>query len=537
MGFGSLPAYQVPNGLNFQPVANALSDVARSNQDYARMDLDAQRLGMERQTLDLNRQRTDSELQTAGLTRQSMQQQIREQHIQALSPLLQNIMDEPDATTRAQKLERFYASDPSIKTDLKAAGIDVDNPQTVPGQVLAILHGDPVAYRAKQLANEKAQLDIDASKFQKVAPGEVPYTFQNGKWGPVGGPQQDIFTRAGYGPNGEAPGTWGQAAAPGGSAGATGAPPVPAQSDNSSGTSSAAPTARGAPPPAPIPSRQFQRMNYTGADYPQGLPQAGDPTALASGAAAPGAQTTPGYFSPEDVQRARLMSGASPREVSALMHTPGAVQRDNYARWQGKYSADVENTRKSLAPVLSMMEDIKRAAMEAGPDTLHMATGPNYGSDDPKSWNPLPNTSGGSYQAIRAFLNNMTLGAPDTVSTTFGSPRDSNAAYALNTKMQHLKKAVATLYKSVPGAGGKGGGTDQSQRELEDAIGEMMKTADPETFFSILHDATNTARGLGAYDPLPRSEKYSPWGADGKPIKQTEQLPSAGGFKYLGPAR
>ena len=498
MAFGQLPAYQGGNALNFQPVQNALSDVAQTNQQYARM-------AQQQQSIDLEKQRTASELQTLGLQRQQLQGHITKQHIDAAGGLIQDAANDPDPASRQQKMLKLNSVDPMLGEEFKRVGIDVNHPDAAL-QANAMLRGyqNPLDVRTKELANQTAQQNLDMGKFQKVAPGEVAYTFQNGKWGPIDGGSADPFTKAGYGPNGEAPGTWGTpAAAPGGGAGAPSSPGAP----------QVAPGQQGAMPP-----EQFNRTNFTGASYPQGLPQTGDPTALASGAAAPGMQSTPAYFSPDDVQRARLEAQMSPRLATALSHTQGAVSRDAYGKEIGHDQAATENTRKSLAPVLSMMEDIKRDATAAGPATLHMATGPNYGSEDPKSWNPLPNTSGGSYQAARAFMNNWMAGAPDAVSSALGAPRDSNAAYALNTKMQHLKKAVATLYKSVPGAGGKIGGTDQSQRELEDAIGEMMKTADPETFFSILHDATNTARGLGAYDPLPRSEKYSPWDANGKPI-------------------
>lgn len=507
-----------PYALDFTPLNTGLNQLAGDAFKMQAADFYQQRLGMEKQ-------RTESDLATAGLGREAEAAKLYGGVAEAGLAL-------PDGPQRQQVWQRILQSHPEMATHIKNNGID---PADYNGGLNA-LSNEARGYRApedveaRRLQNELTQTQIDAGRIIPMQPGGYALRFdRNGNMTTIGG--GDAFSD--YGPNGEAPGTF---QAP---AGAHGQPQPAAPSARGS---SAPPTPQqgGAtqPQPQPQPSPQAQSQaplhDYAAgyAGYANG-PQAGTPTALASGDAAPGMQKFPPLYSPEDVQRLRREEHMSPRMATAAQNTEGSIERNEYGREMGKNIANFENTRKSLDPVLAMMDDIKQDAIKAGPGILHMATGPTYGSNDGSSYLPGIATSGGAYQAARKGISDILH--PWQMVT--GEQNDADKAYALNTKMQHLKKAVATLYKSVPGAGGKGGGTDQSQRELEDAIGEMMKTADPETFFQILHDATNTARGLGAYEPMARQERYSPWDASGKLIQQPQAAPQngQGGWKYVAP--
>src|SRR4051794_35217953 len=102
MAFGQLPAYAGGNALNFQPITNALSDVAQTNQANARLGLENQRLGMDAERLGLEKTRAASEMQTAGLQRQGLQQNIDQKDVEQFAARVGATASEPDPNKKAQ---------------------------------------------------------------------------------------------------------------------------------------------------------------------------------------------------------------------------------------------------------------------------------------------------------------------------------------------------------------------------------------------------------------------------------------------------
>ena len=112
-----LPAYVMPNALNFQPIQNALSEVAASAQKNRQLDMEQERLGLEKQ-------RTASQLEAAKLEHEK-------NLARHYGGLAQQWLSEPDAVKQADMFERVFTADPRFKKMLE---------QHLPKDV----HGDPI---------------------------------------------------------------------------------------------------------------------------------------------------------------------------------------------------------------------------------------------------------------------------------------------------------------------------------------------------------------------------------------------------------
>jgi hypothetical protein len=100
--------------------------------------------------------------------------------------------------------------------------------------------------------------------------------------------------------------------------------------------------------------------------------------------------------------------------------------------------------------------------------------------------------------------------------------------------MQHLRDAIGSAVKALPGS--KGGTTDQDQALVLDMVGKALNAPTPEAFYKILHDAENTLRGRAGLPALPERESYLPpeWTQSQGQGAPAAEAPSTSGFKYLG---
>ena len=159
MAFGSLPAYQGGNALNFQPVQNALSDVAQTNQNYAKM-------AQQQQSIDLEKQRTASELQTQSLQRQGLQQQQQAEAQKLHGGVAQAILNAPPDQQGALG-QRYIAAHPELQQHIAANGFD---PADVKGWATSLR--DEALGPQNPLDVEQKQAQIAASK-QATEAGKI----------------------------------------------------------------------------------------------------------------------------------------------------------------------------------------------------------------------------------------------------------------------------------------------------------------------------------------------------------------------------
>ena len=197
-----------------------------------------------------------------------------------------------------------------------------------------------------------------------------------------------------------------------------------------------------------------------------------------------------------------------------LNNDPGSKYATTYAAKTAEDNASLNYKQKMTAPLLTQIQHMRQLATDAGADVLTKATGPDYSEGQDGSWLPgflHPDTSGQPYQNVRSWAHwadvpGRALGWDDAGSY--------DKAAKLNLQMQHLKKMIGAQVKALPGSKGGGASTDQDQALVLDAVGEALHAQDPETFFSILHDAENGLRARSGMPPLPVPKSYVPdqWG-------------------------
>lgn len=246
-----------------------------------------------------------------------------------------------------------------------------------------------------------------------------------------------------------------------------------------------------------------------------------------------------------------LLANGGKGAASILTQDPGAQYRRNYATTQGTNAANLKYKQDMTTPLLDRIHDFANIGTKAGPDVLPLATGPNYGREDNANdhgflhnlindasdlYNGVTNgnlamatgqdTASQAYQASRAAR----LGSGDP-----SKPNEYDKALSANIEMQHLRDAIGSAVKGLPG--GKGGSTDQDQSLVLDMVGKALNAPNPEAFYKILHDAENTLRGRANLPALPEKDSYLPdeWqkkpplGPPGSP-----PAPASSGFKYIG---
>lgn len=242
-----------------------------------------------------------------------------------------------------------------------------------------------------------------------------------------------------------------------------------------------------------------------------------------------------------------LLANGGKGAAGILNQDPGAQYRRTYATTQGANAANLKFKQDMTNPLLDRIHDFADIGTKAGPDVLSLATGPNYSrgeeadhsgflhnliNDGSDLFNGLINgnlamatgqdSASQAYQASRAAR----LGSGDP-----SHPNNYDKALAANTEMQHLRDAIGSAVKGLPG--GKGGSTDQDQSLVLDMVGKALNAPNPEAFYKILHDAENTLRGRAGLPALPEKDSYLP-DAWTKPAPQQSAAPAPSGFKYLG---
>ena len=184
MAFGNLPAYQGGNALNFAPVTNALSDVAQTNQQYARM-------AQQQQSIDLEKQRTASELQTQGLQRQGLQQQQQAEAQKLHGGVAQAILNAPPDQQAAMG-QRYIAAHPELQQHIAANGFD---PADVKGWATSLRDEalgpqNPLDTQIKQANLAQTQQATEAGKNVIVPMGAS--VLHNGQMVPGSGDTNDL---------------------------------------------------------------------------------------------------------------------------------------------------------------------------------------------------------------------------------------------------------------------------------------------------------------------------------------------------------
>ena len=194
-----------------------------------------------------------------------------------------------------------------------------------------------------------------------------------------------------------------------------------------------------------------------------------------------------------------VMMNGGKGAASILTQDAGSQYQKKRANVQAENQANLEYKQALTKPLLDRIQDFRNIGTKAGPDVLQKATGPNYGGDGGLSSYVLPDTSSQSYQALRAASQHMN---PLSDQGSYDKARDANL------EMHHLKDAIGSAVKALPGS--KGPTTDQDQALVLDMVGKALNASNPETFYKILHDAENTLRGRSGLAARPDQDSYLP---------------------------
>lgn len=251
------------------------------------------------------------------------------------------------------------------------------------------------------------------------------------------------------------------------------------------------------------------------------LPAPGDPTSFTGDSAS--GMTTPSRIS-ADTKRAMAYDLAlnNGKGMSAILNNdPGSKYATRYAEKTAEDNAAINMKQKMTLPMLDIVHGMREKIAAAGSDIADMATGPDYGktSDDP-TWLEagakafLPDTSGEFYQNARAAVReglNDTLGyIPAFSGWTQGLADRGYKARDLNLELHHLVKGIGAGVKAIPGTKGGGTSTDADQALVLDAVGEAMHAGNGKTRDNILYDAENILRARAGMPRLPPPDGYTP---------------------------
>jgi hypothetical protein len=197
--------------------------------------------------------------------------------------------------------------------------------------------------------------------------------------------------------------------------------------------------------------------------------------------------------------------------ASIINQSPAHEAARTYQKHIGQNNAELENTRRGVKPLIEQIEGLEATMAEAGPKVAGKAIGPNYAPSG--DYNPakfiLPDTSSQSYQNLRAVMP--------------WSGKEETDAAALNNRLHHFKKGIATLFKAIPGSG-KSGATDQAQATLEEMVDAALHARNPEEFYKITHDAKNFLRSMGQQPVAEEPDKFTPKHWDGVPDEAVAEL-------------
>jgi hypothetical protein len=194
--------------------------------------------------------------------------------------------------------------------------------------------------------------------------------------------------------------------------------------------------------------------------------------------------------------------------LSAILdRDPSVIARQAYAKQQGDNAFKIQNLREAIGPYRDLIDKFRQVGTEAGPDVLPLAIGPSYTDETQQgARSPVANAiSDITNAATGAYHGNYALATgADTSSGAYQAQRaardPSNPLYqkalGVNTRLQHLKNAVAMAFKSLPGSSGGSGATDQAQGIVSNMVGEALKAPDAEKFFEIIQDAQDSLNVL-----------------------------------------
>lgn len=275
---------------------------------------------------------------------------------------------------------------------------------------------------------------------------------------------------------------------------------------------------------------------------------------------APG--TPPDRLSP-DTMRAfaiDLLANNGKGAASILTQDPGSQYRRTFANTQATNAANLKYKQDMTTPLLDRIHDFANIGTRAGKDVLSLAIGPNYAPQDADHQGVAHNFindavnlgtgiwNGNLAQATGQDIASQAYQAQRAARYGSGDPNNPNnydKALATNIELQHLRDAIGSAVKALPG-GSKGGTTDQDQALVLDMVGKALNAPTPDAFYKILHDAENTLRGRAGLPALPEQESYLPpeW-SGGEQLRQAMSnrqsfLPSdqdgapSAGFKYIG---
>ena len=239
------------------------------------------------------------------------------------------------------------------------------------------------------------------------------------------------------------------------------APQAPSQSQATPGPQGALPSVPGIAVGGQQPPSQIRPRTPIVAD------NAGDITASA-GAVKQGRGFVPDLMSPEDEAMLFLAQRGQHGAAALMRQMPGQIYRDTAAKQRATDDVARSNSQANAEGPLQLMDDWKKIAESAGPDVLAKATGPFMNEE--------------KWQKFRQTVPYLTEQAK------------WDQAYNVNIRMQHMKEMLGAQMKML---GQGGGGTDQQQTVVMDAVGKAMHASNPETFFAIMHDATNGVKVLG----------------------------------------
>lgn len=247
-----------------------------------------------------------------------------------------------------------------------------------------------------------------------------------------------------------------------------------------------------------------------------------------------------------------LMANGGKGAASILTQDPGSQYRRTYATTQGANAANLKYKQDMTNPLIDRIHDFENIGTKAGPDVLPLAIGPNYAPQDAKDNSFIHNTINDVTNLATGIYNGNLAQATgqDTASQAYqaqraaryGSgdpahPNNYDKALSTNIELQHLRDAIGSAVKGLPGS--KGGTTDQDQSLVLDMVGKALNAPTPEAFYKILHDAENTLRGRAGLAALPDRDSYvppefsQPQGA-AMPAQNSAAAPASSGFKYLG---
>ena len=176
-----------------------------------------------------------------------------------------------------------------------------------------------------------------------------------------------------------------------------------------------------------------------------------------------------------------------------INQSPAHEGARSYQKELGKSTGELAATKRGVAPLVQQIEGLEKTFEEAGRTVAGKAIGPNYAPESGPLHYMLPDTAGQSFQNLRALMGN----------------EDDAKAAALNNRLHHFKKGVATLFKAIPGSG-KSGATDQAQATLEEMVQAAINSRTPEEFFKITHDAKNFLRSMAQEPVVPEPKSYVP---------------------------